>query len=75
MPPRLCELTAELRRAGFIEFVRQGKGSHTRWQHPTHADLFVSLAGHDGDDAKAYLVHDVRDAIRTARQRDEQERS
>jgi predicted RNA binding protein YcfA (HicA-like mRNA interferase family) len=73
MPPKIRELKAELRRAGFIEFSRRGKGSHAKWEHPSHPDIFVILAGQDGDDGKVYLVRAVREAIARANERAGQE--
>jgi predicted RNA binding protein YcfA (HicA-like mRNA interferase family) len=60
MPRKLRQLKADLRRAGFSE--RAGKGSHTRWSHPLVMQP-VTLAGHDGDDAKPYQERDVREAL------------
>jgi predicted RNA binding protein YcfA (HicA-like mRNA interferase family) len=61
MPPKVRELKAELRKAGFK--ARSGKGSHTVWEHPLLTEA-VALAGNDGNDAKPYQVNDVRKALR-----------
>ncbi len=61
MPPKIRELKAALRRAGFEE--RFGRGSHTFWGHPRLPGFKVTLSGGDGDDAKRYQERDVRDAM------------
>jgi predicted RNA binding protein YcfA (HicA-like mRNA interferase family) len=63
MPRKLRQLKADLRKAGFFELRERGKGSHTRWEHPDVAEVAVTLAGHDGDDAKDYQESAVRRAI------------
>lgn len=60
MPPKIRELKADLRKAGYIE--RQGKGSHTVWSHPLVPER-ITLSGADGADAKRYQEQDVRDAV------------
>lgn len=60
MPRKIRQLKADLRKAGFAE--RPGKGSHTRWSHPLVPDA-ITLAGHDGDDAKSYQEQAVQDAL------------
>jgi len=62
MPCKLRQLKAQLRKAGFTE--RPGKGSHTRWSHPLVPDP-ITLAGHDGDDAKSYQERAVQEALQT----------
>lgn len=62
MPPKLRELKARLRRAGFID--RRSRGSHTVWTHPLIPEESVTLSGNDGKDAKPYQESDVRDALR-----------
>lgn len=64
MPPKIRELKAALRRAGFGE--RAGKGSHTVWSHPLLPERFT-LSGGDGDDAKRYQERDVQEALARAR--------
>ena len=61
MPVKIRELKARLRKAGFE--VRPGKGSHTVWRHPLAPSIKLTIAGHDGDDAKPYQVHEVNDAL------------
>lgn len=60
MPPKIRELKAALRGAGFTD--RPGKGSHTVWGHPLLRRR-VTLSGNDGDDAKPYQQRDIRDAL------------
>ena len=60
MPRKIRELKADLVRSGFL--LRLGKGDHTHWTHPRLRGLRVTLAGHDGDDAKRYQEADVREA-------------
>lgn len=70
MPVKIRELKARLRKAGFEE--RPGKGSHTVWRHMLVPRIKLTLAGHDGDEAKPYQVHDVYDALRSLKEaRDE----
>ena len=61
MPPKIRDLKARLNKAGFE--MRPGKGSHTVWRHPLVPQIKLTLSGHDGDDAKPYLVRDVNDAL------------
>lgn len=63
MPRKIRQLRSDLRRAGFVEQRERGKGSHARWYHPAAPEITVTLAGHDGDDAKAYQENQVRKAI------------
>jgi predicted RNA binding protein YcfA (HicA-like mRNA interferase family) len=70
MPRKIRELKADLRRAGYQEVRRRGKGSHSWWQHPLVAEP-VSMAGQDGDDAHPYQERAVRDALRRAREAEE----
>lgn len=63
MPKKIRDLKRMLREAGFAE--RPGRGSHTVWSHPNLKEN-VTVAGHDGDDAKPYLVKQVKQAIRAA---------
>jgi predicted RNA binding protein YcfA (HicA-like mRNA interferase family) len=57
MPLKIRQLKAELRKAGFVS--RSAKGSHTFWEHPQFPDLFITISGHDGDDAQRYQERDV----------------
>jgi predicted RNA binding protein YcfA (HicA-like mRNA interferase family) len=63
MPRKIRHLKADLRRAGFVELPDRGKGSHSIWVHPTQGGASLTIAGHDGDDAKAFLEKQVREAI------------
>jgi len=60
MPPKIGELIAELRRAGFID--RGGKGSHRNFVHP-NVRKPVTISGSPSDDAKPYQIRAVRAAI------------
>lgn len=60
MPPKVRELIADLKRAGFVD--RGGKGSHRNFVHPTVLKP-VTLSGNPGDDAKQYQVRAVEAAI------------
>ena len=51
MPKKIRELKALLLRAGCL--LEKGKGSHTKWSHPSLPDK-LTLSGSDGDDAKPY---------------------
>jgi predicted RNA binding protein YcfA (HicA-like mRNA interferase family) len=70
MPPKVRQLKADLRKAGFS--WRPGKGSHTVWEHPLLPTDSVTLSGGDGDDAKPYQEQDVRKIL--ARLRNAQRR-
>ncbi|HEX5504870.1 MAG TPA: type II toxin-antitoxin system HicA family toxin [Thermomicrobiales bacterium] len=75
MPRKLRQLKADLRRAGFVERPKRGKGSHGYWEHQDVAEARVLLSGHDGDDAQPYQEQQVRAALARAReQAREQER-
>ena len=67
VPRKIRELKSDLRRAGFAALPGQGKGSHTKWEHPLVPDP-VTLSGHDGDDAHPYQERNVRGALRDARE-------
>jgi hypothetical protein len=62
-PRKIRQLKSDLRKAGFVERKDRGKGSHARWFDVAVPEVFVQLAGHDGDDARAYQERDVRQAI------------
>jgi predicted RNA binding protein YcfA (HicA-like mRNA interferase family) len=62
MPRKIRQLKADLRRAGFM-LTDRGKGSHEVWEHPDAPAAFVTLSGHDGDDAIPYLERDLRRAL------------
>ena len=61
MPRKIRQLKAELRRAGFQD--RGGRGSHTNWVHPWLPGVRITIAGQDGDDARAYNEDEVSDAL------------
>ncbi len=67
MPPKIRQLKASLSKAGF--YVRPGRGSHTVWYHPDMLDIEITLAGHDGHDAKVYQVKDVQGALKNLERR------
>jgi predicted RNA binding protein YcfA (HicA-like mRNA interferase family) len=56
MPRKIRELKAELRKAGAHQVSQEG--SHTKWKHPLVPEG-ISLAGHDGKDAKSYQEKQV----------------
>lgn len=62
MPLKVRKLRAALAQAGFN--MRPGKGSHTFWHHPNLPEVTVTISGKDGDDAQAYQINDVRNALR-----------
>lgn len=64
MPRKIRQLKAELRALGFREDKAGGKGSHGKWTHPLLPGLTIILSGRDGDDARHYQEHDVREASR-----------
>ncbi len=67
MPPKIRQLKAELSRAGFIS--RSAKGSHVYWEHSNYSDLYITISGHDGDDAQKYQERDVRKLLKEAMKR------
>ncbi len=71
MPPKIRQLKAALRKAGFS--YRPAKGSHTVWIHPLLPGYEVTLSGHDGDDAQRYQEKQIRDIL--ARLQDSLKRS
>lgn len=68
MPKKIRELKAMLRKAGFSS--RPGKGSHTFWTHPA-LSIKITLSGSDGDDAQPYQESDIRNALRSLKERTE----
>jgi len=40
------------------------KGSHTVWKHELLRDMPLTIAGKDGDDAKAYLEKEVKQRLK-----------
>ncbi len=65
MPPKVRELIAALKSAGFVD--RGGRGSHRNFVHPS-VPRPVTIAGAAGDDAKPYQVQAVRTAIKESRE-------
>jgi predicted RNA binding protein YcfA (HicA-like mRNA interferase family) len=64
MPPKIRDLIADLKKAGFVD--RGGRGSHRNFVHPRIARP-IAVSGKPGDDAKQYQVRAVRSAIEEAR--------
>jgi predicted RNA binding protein YcfA (HicA-like mRNA interferase family) len=60
LPPKVRDLTEELKRAGFLD--RGGKGSHRNFVHPKVSKP-VTISGNPSDDAKHYQIRAVRRAI------------
>jgi predicted RNA binding protein YcfA (HicA-like mRNA interferase family) len=63
LPPKICELEARLRQAGFKR--QASKGSHRKWVHPT--GRYVVMSGREGSDAKKYREEQVDEAITSVR--------
>lgn len=61
MPIKIREIVAELTANGFV-LTKGGKGSHRRYKHQA-SGLSATICGKDGDDAKPYLVKQVRATI------------
>lgn len=62
VPLKIKKLKAALSRAGFV--MRPGMGSHIVWKHQALPGVEITLAGHDGDDAKPYQTRDVQNALK-----------
>jgi predicted RNA binding protein YcfA (HicA-like mRNA interferase family) len=60
MPQKIRELIKALEAAGFRN--RGGKGSHRNFVHP-NVRKPITIAGKEGDDAKAYQEKAVRTVI------------
>lgn len=68
MPETVGDLVKKLRKAGFTMVSKQrGKGSHRRFYHPKQGVPPITICRHDGDDAPAYLVKQVRNAMEAAK--------
>ncbi|HKS69108.1 MAG TPA: type II toxin-antitoxin system HicA family toxin [Ktedonobacterales bacterium] len=67
MPRKVRELRADLRRAGYVQKKKRGKGSHTWWVHPSIPGYNVNIAGQDGADAHRYQEELVQEALDKAR--------
>lgn len=65
MPPKIRELIAELERSGFVN--RGGKGNYRNFEHIL--GVRVTISGKSGNDAKAYQVKLVKDAVRMVKTR------
>lgn len=63
MPPKIRELEAKLKKAGFLR--QAAKGSHRKWVHAT--GKLVIMSGNEGDDAKKYQESTVDEAITAVR--------
>ena len=59
MPPKIRDLEASLRKAGFSR--QAAKGSHRKWIHPS--GRLVVISGSECDDAKKYQESLVDEAI------------
>jgi predicted RNA binding protein YcfA (HicA-like mRNA interferase family) len=59
VPPKIRELEARLRAAGFVR--QASRGSHRKWVHPS--GRFVIVSGGAGDDAKKYQEAQIQEAI------------
>lgn len=68
MPRKVRQLKSDLRRLGFTEDKRGGKGSHSKWTHPSLPGLTITLSGNDGDDAQAYQERELRKATERLRE-------
>jgi predicted RNA binding protein YcfA (HicA-like mRNA interferase family) len=64
LPRKKRQVKQDLRKLGFIENARGGKGSHSKWTHPQLPGLTIVISGHDGDDAKPYDEEALREAIK-----------
>lgn len=60
VPPKIRELEARLRKAGFSR--QAAKGSHRKWIHDS--GRLVVISGKEGDDAKRYQEQAVEEAIK-----------
>ena len=66
MPRKIRELKKDLKRAGFVNIPKRGKGSHSYWQHPNYAKAVI-LSNQDGADAKPYQEKEVAKAIKAVK--------
>jgi predicted RNA binding protein YcfA (HicA-like mRNA interferase family) len=67
MPRKIRQLKQDLRRAGYVQVPKRGKGSHTYWVHPRVPGYSVTLSGQDGHDARPYQEDAVAEALEKAR--------
>ena len=56
-----------LRKAGFTQIPKRGKGSHSVWAHPLYTGS-ITLSGKDGKDAQRYQEPAVKRAIREVKE-------
>lgn len=63
MPRKIRELISALKSVGFCE-ISGGKGSHRKFTHHNYPGA-VTLSGKDGADAKPYQEKQVKHAIKT----------
>ncbi len=70
MPRKIRELKKDLKRAGFTNIPRRGKGSHSYWEHPKCPEPVI-LSNKDGADAQPYQEKEVARAIKTVRRNNE----
>jgi predicted RNA binding protein YcfA (HicA-like mRNA interferase family) len=73
VPRKICQLRADLRKAGFSLVKGQGKGSHTKWRHPLVPGS-ISVSGADGADAKDYQEADIHVWIARAQEAEKRQR-
>ena len=71
LPRKIRQLKSDLKNAGFVERPDRGKVSHSFWVDPDHTGISVTIAGHDGDDAKGYQEKQVQEAIARAQAADQ----
>ena len=64
MATRIRDIVASLIQNGF-QRTSGGKGSHRRFKHPS--GVSATIPGKDGDDAKPYLIKQVRKKIEEAK--------
>jgi len=65
VPPKVRDLIAKLRAAGFLD--RGGKGSHRNFVH-SQRSVRVTISGGLGDDARPYQIAAVEHAIEESKQ-------
>jgi predicted RNA binding protein YcfA (HicA-like mRNA interferase family) len=65
VPPKVRDLIADLRAAGFVD--RGGRGSHRNFVHPK-VRRRVTISGALGDDAKYYQIDAVQRAIEESKE-------
>ena len=61
MPKKIRELKAMLLKVGCIS--EPGKGSHTKWKHPS-VNRKIVLSGKEGADAKRYQEKEVMQLLK-----------